>query len=86
MLQQSSVVKILICAGSNAAVDIVAKRLHNVGVKVVRMFSKRYNIVGSELKHLDPTELALKKDDNLRAKHEQFLNQKMTDQEKHHFQ
>ena len=36
------------------------------------MFSKRYNIVESELKHLDTKELAIKNDEQLRARYEKF--------------
>ena len=75
LLLKNFKVRLLLCAGSNAVVDVLTIRLDKLGVKIIRVFSKSFDTKESKVK------LRYNKKQNTK-----FINDKMTEPQRTIFQ
>ena len=83
MLRQNRLAKLLVCAGSNAAVNVIALRLQELGIKVARIFSIHHVGVDPNLETINVITLAIQNSKKLggREKNELYRSKQMNDKE-----
>lgn len=77
LLRQNKNAKILVCAPSNNATDLLARRLETARCNVVRLFSRHAEQTNSSVKHLSLINLALDYNTALRKDYENYINKNL---------
>lgn len=81
MIQQRDNIRILACAPSNYAVDVLAENLVMQGIEIVRLYPERYKYNGKMKKEFSLLHKALMKDTYLQNNYEAYEKNEMEDEE-----
>ncbi|XP_014233416.1 DNA polymerase alpha-associated DNA helicase A-like [Trichogramma pretiosum] len=84
--EQSPTVRILVCAGSNMSVDLIAKKLTHTNIDVIRLYSQACELSKVSLPNLTPLSWVFKLNPILKDLYERREKGELNDQEKLNFE